>query len=115
MRPSFESPDPQPTTGPEGARPGSCQRGGGSRTKRTQVLVTVEALGPMRAFLRSADGKATLELAEGGTVQDALRAIGVPGKAQWNASIDGSLVYADHVLREGDHLLVFAPIAGGLD
>ena len=68
----------------------------------------------MRAFLKkSGADRVSLQLADGSTVMDAIRGIGVPEQAQWNASIDGNLVYADRVLREGDHLLVFAPIAGG--
>ena len=79
------------------------------------MLVTVEALGPLRSFAGARAGRASVELPDGATVSDALGAIGVPSTASWNASIEGSLVYAEQMLKDGDHLLVFAPIAGGFE
>jgi sulfur carrier protein ThiS len=79
------------------------------------MLVTVEPLGPLRSFLKTNDGPAGIELVEGTTVAEALGLIGIPPTASWNASIDGRLVYSEQVLRDGDHLLVFAPIAGGCE
>ncbi|MBI4219958.1 MAG: MoaD/ThiS family protein [Chloroflexi bacterium] len=77
--------------------------------------MTVEPLGPLRSYLKARTSPAPIELGEGATVSEALGFIGIPSTASWNASIDGTLVYADQVLKDGDHLLVFAPIAGGCD
>ena len=55
----------------------------------------------------------TINVPEGGTVGDALRSLGVAEGEQWNASVGGQLVYASTEVSEGDHLLVFTPIAGG--
>ena len=79
------------------------------------MRVTIEALGHMRSFLGEGEASRTIELPEGATVANALTAIGVPEGEQWNAGIDGRLVYAGTVLGEGDRLLVFTPIAGGRD
>jgi sulfur carrier protein ThiS len=77
------------------------------------MRVTVTVMGTFRGRLPSERGGAAVELDPGGTVADALRAVGMADDEHWNASIAGQLVGADHTLREGDALLVFTPIAGG--
>jgi sulfur carrier protein ThiS len=77
------------------------------------MRVTVTVMGTFRGRLPSDHGPATVEVGPEGTVADALRAIGMADDEQWNASISGQLVGPDHVLREGDALLVFTPIVGG--
>ena len=77
------------------------------------MRVTVTVMGPFRGRVASDQGPAAVDLDPGGTVADALSAVGMADGEQWNASIAGQLVGADHVLREGDALLVFTPIAGG--
>lgn len=70
-------------------------------------------MGLLRGLQSEGQSTVTLDLQPGSTVADALRAVGVSDDEQWNASIAGQLVYAEHPLEEGDSLLVFAPIAGG--
>ncbi|MBM3470780.1 MAG: RnfH family protein [Armatimonadetes bacterium] len=77
------------------------------------MRITIEVMSPLRNRLPRGQRSATLELRPGSTVADALRAAGVPDEELWNASIAGQLVYAEYQLKEGDSLLVFAPIAGG--
>ena len=77
------------------------------------MRVTIKVMGSLPSHLSEGQSIATLELRGGSTVADALRAVGVPDGVQWNASIAGQLVEADHPLKEGDALLVFTPIAGG--
>jgi sulfur carrier protein ThiS len=77
------------------------------------MQVTVEVMGPIRSHLRQRRGTAVVTLPPDATVADALRAVGVPEDERWNASVDGQLVDATHPLKDGDRLLVFAPIAGG--
>mgnify|MGYP001321205921 CR=1 FL=1 len=79
------------------------------------MRVTIEAMGPLRKSLSGVDNPAKVDLQEGSTVADALRSVGLFGREQWNASIGGELVYDEDELKEGDCLLVFAPIAGGND
>ena len=77
------------------------------------MRVTVEVLGHIRNLLPEGESSASLDLPEGSTVGDALRAIGVPDGEQWNAGVDGQLVDAHTALKEGNRLLVFTPIGGG--
>lgn len=77
------------------------------------MRVTIKLMGPLRSRFPTGGGSGTVELRPGGTVADALRAVGVPEGEPWNASIAGQLVEADRPLRDGDELLAFPPIAGG--
>jgi sulfur carrier protein ThiS len=77
------------------------------------MRVTIKALGPLRDLLPG-DGDSTIvDLPEGGTLADALQSTDIGPTVQWNAAIDGELVGTDRVLKDGDRLLIFAPIAGG--
>ncbi|MBP39368.1 MAG: MoaD/ThiS family protein [Dehalococcoidia bacterium] len=75
--------------------------------------ITVEVLNSADKILPEGGKLATIELPEGSTVGDAMRALGTPDTSQWNAAISGELVYADTVVSDGDSILVFTPIQGG--
>ena len=77
------------------------------------MQITVEVLNSADKILPEGGKLATVELPDGSTVGDALRALGTSETAQWNAAINGQLVYADTVLNDGDSILVFTPIQGG--
>ena len=77
------------------------------------MIVTIEAMGPLRKYMPEGKSSAPVELSDDTRVSDALRALGVPEGTQWNASVRGQLVYADTELSDGDRLLAFAPISGG--
>jgi sulfur carrier protein ThiS len=77
------------------------------------VRVTVSVMGRFRSRLAAGRGGVVVELPQGSTVGDALRAIGMAESEPWNASIDGRLVESERLLRDGEELLVFTPIAGG--
>ncbi len=79
------------------------------------MIVTIEAMGPLRKYMPEGESSAPIELSDDARVSDALGALGVPEGTQWNASVRGQLVYADTELNDGDRLLAFAPIAGGAD
>ncbi len=70
-------------------------------------------MGPLRRSLGEDRTSTTVSLPEGATVTVALAAIGIDKDTEWNASINGQLIYGDMELSNGDHLLVFSPIAGG--
>ncbi len=55
----------------------------------------------------------SLNLPEGTTVADALAALGVPVDDAKQAFVNDQAVAWDFVLREGDSLRVFPPMAGG--
>ena len=81
--------------------------------KVSKMEVIVEALGNVRQYLSGDESAMTVQVSEGALVQDALKAAGVPDDALWNASVDGNLVYSNTPLKNGDRVLLFAPIGGG--
>lgn len=50
---------------------------------------------------------------EGATVDDVVRSLGIPGTIRLLRIVNGEHRPASHVLREGDELALFPPIAGG--
>jgi len=77
------------------------------------MRITIEILGPLRRFITDADNPATVDVPDQGTVSDALGVVGIPEAENWNAAVEGQLVYSDSSLKDGDRLLVFSAIAGG--
>ena len=75
--------------------------------------VTIQPIGPLRKHLDEGTSTATVNVPKGSTVIDALAAIGISEDTQWNASVNGQLVYRDTAISDQDHLLVFSPIEGG--
>ena len=63
----------------------------------------------------SRDGKAVVSMQEGATLQDLMGMLGIPGDEQGTAVINGiSYGVADtQVLRDGDVVSFFSPVAGG--
>jgi sulfur carrier protein ThiS len=62
----------------------------------------------------TADRAATLDVAEGATVRDAMRRLGVPDDLSCLAVVDGGRVRPERVLRDGETLSLFPPLAGGV-
>lgn len=77
------------------------------------MQITIEVLNSAEKVLPEGGKLATVDPPDGATVSDAMKALGTSDRTQWNAAIDGVLVYADTALNEGDRILVFAPIQGG--
>lgn len=77
------------------------------------MQITFKVLNSADKILPEGGKTATLDLPKGTTVGTAIKALGAPDGTQWNAAIDGVLVYADTVLNDGDSILVFTPIQGG--
>ena len=77
------------------------------------MQVTVELLGPLRDHLAGNDSTTSLDVPSGATVVSVIQALGIPASQSWNASIDGKLVYNETLMKDGDRMMVFPPIAGG--
>ena len=77
------------------------------------MRVTIEVMGPLRKLLPKNESAIVVELQKGSKVGDAVKAVGVPDEEPWSASISGQLVEVEHALKDGDRMLVFAPIEGG--
>ena len=60
------------------------------------------------------DGRSgALEVADGSTVADAVRLLGIPDDMPFIAMIDGRDAALDRPLGDGDVLSLFPPLAGG--
>ena len=77
------------------------------------MRVTIEVMGPLRKLLPKNESAIVVELQKGSKVGDAVKAVGVPDEEPWSVSIQGQLVGVEHPLKDGDRMLVFAPIEGG--
>ncbi len=67
-------------------------------------------------FARRASGGRnpfTLELAPGGTVSDALKAVGISAATPKVIMVNGRVATVRQALNEGDELTVFPPLEGG--
>jgi len=54
----------------------------------------------------------TLDLAQGTTISDVIASLGLPDEPRV-VFVNGRHATDDHVLREGDRLAIFPPVAGG--
>lgn len=59
------------------------------------------------------DGTATLEIGETATVQDVLECLGIPATTSCVTLVNGHDATPGQVLRDGDVLSLFPPLAGG--
>ena len=74
--------------------------------------VSVTLHGLLRDYLpKKAKGKTTLDLAEGATLNDILQALQINRTV--NGTLNGVEVDLSHVLKDGDEVQLFRPIAGG--
>ena len=79
------------------------------------MKIEVRLFATLAAYLPDeSDGRsAALEVADGSTVADAVRLLGIPDDMPFIAMIDGRDSALDRPLGDGDVLSLFAPLAGG--
>ena len=66
------------------------------------------------AFLRQfGPDEQTVELPEGTAIDDVVRSLKLPGTIRLLRIVNGEHQPSDHVLKDGDELALFPPIAGG--
>lgn len=53
------------------------------------------------------------EFEENMTLADFLKSQDMPPKAYWIATVNKNIVHEDYVLKDGDTVQIFPPIAGG--
>lgn len=77
--------------------------------------ITVELFATLTRFLPpgTAGKSATLRVPEEATVGQVLEGLGVPGDMPFTTLVNGRHSEADQVLRPGDRLTAFPPLAGG--
>jgi len=80
------------------------------------MTVRVKLHAILRKFLPPAavDNTAVLELAEGATVADAIAKLGIPAKHASMLVSGDDYLKPETVLRDGQEINVFPPIAGGV-
>ena len=59
------------------------------------------------------DRKATLDVSDGATVLEVMRQLGVPDDVPCIPVVDGKRVTGETILRDGETLSLFPPLAGG--
>jgi molybdopterin converting factor small subunit len=72
--------------------------------------VTVRLFASLRKF---GPDEQVAAFPEGTTIDDVVRAVKIPGTIRLLRIVNGEHRPADHVLKEGDELALFPPIAGG--
>lgn len=76
--------------------------------------ITIRLFSVLQRYLAGEPrGRAALSLPEGATVQQVLDRLGVPQDIPKIILVNGAQTGLDHILRDGDELTVFPPIAGG--
>ena len=76
----------------------------------SSMKVKVKLFASLRSF---APDEQVLELPENTTIDDVVRSFKFPGTIRLLRIVNGEHRPADHVLKDGDELALFPPIAGG--
>lgn len=74
------------------------------------VKVAISAFGDVERNLK---GRPDLELADGATVADLLRTLGLEAGPTLTVGVNGHLVALDSPLNQGDKVMLVTPMEGG--
>jgi molybdopterin converting factor small subunit len=74
------------------------------------MKVKVKLFASLRTF---GPDEQVLELPGGTTIDDVIHILGIPGTIRLLRIVNGEHRPAEHVLKDGDELALFPPIAGG--
>ena len=77
------------------------------------MQVTVRAVGFFKKYLDSNSQVVPIEIKKGTTIDILLQQIGIPENEVMRVAVNDLLVPFDHVLCDGDMILVIPPIAAG--
>ena len=77
------------------------------------MKVKVELQAYLEQYSPDGQGVFEYELAEGASVHDLIRRLNVPEELASVIIVSNSAAAMDHVLREGDHVTLIPPLAGG--
>jgi len=80
-------------------------------TVRVRLYATVRRYAPPGCH----EGTFSVELPEGSKLEDLYRRLGIPEREVKQSFVNGRRAEPDQVLREGDEVGVFPPIAGGTE
>ena len=74
------------------------------------MKVNVKLFASLRTF---GPNEEVIELPEQATIDDVVRSLKIPGTIRLLRIVNGEHRPADHVLKDGDELSLFPPLAGG--
>ncbi len=77
------------------------------------MRIKIKAFGTTYHLMRGGRESGEFELPPDATVEDALQVAGIDLQDVWITSVGGQQVKLDHLLKEGDEILVFSPVGGG--
>ncbi|HEY8837893.1 MAG TPA: MoaD/ThiS family protein [Dehalococcoidia bacterium] len=78
------------------------------------MTVTLKLFGDLRKYSgRNAPDKTTVTLAEGATISDLARQLGMTADDEIIAGVNGEQAQNDTVLTDGDEILLVSPMEGG--
>lgn len=78
------------------------------------IKIEVRLFATLAAYLPGSESHApTLELADGATMGDLVRLLGIPEDLPRVSLVNGLNAEADQALRSGDVISLFPPLAGG--
>ncbi len=77
------------------------------------MLVTVHAVGFLRANVAPGGQPVTVKVEPGATVEALLRQMDIPVKEVWRVAVNGTVSSLAHSLEDGDAVTVLPPIGGG--
>ncbi len=77
------------------------------------MLITVRAFGTLMNHMPEMAETLTLEFAQAVRVVDVIAHLELPDYAIWIMTVNSEKVEPSHMLKDGDLLSLFAPVAGG--
>ena len=78
------------------------------------ITVTLKLFGDLRKYSgRNSPDKTTVTLAEGATISDLARQLGMTADDEIIAGVNGEQAQNDTVLTDGDEILLVSPMEGG--
>ncbi|MEW6243324.1 MAG: MoaD/ThiS family protein [Bacillota bacterium] len=77
------------------------------------MAISVVLYGGIGRYLPDGSERVLVDYREGMTVGDVLDGLPIPADEIWMTSVSRQIVPREHMLSDGDELLIFAPVAGG--
>jgi molybdopterin converting factor small subunit len=77
------------------------------------MLIQLKLFGGLDSYIPTKQNPYPTETSEGSTIGDVLDHVGVPREKPRIIFVNSRHAHLDHVLRDGDVLAVFPPVAGG--
>ncbi|HHY38284.1 MAG TPA: hypothetical protein GX507_05090 [Clostridia bacterium] len=78
------------------------------------MKVKVKAYGGLAHYLPDRKEEIEVEIGDGMALGDLVKGLGIPEEEIWLVSVDNALKPKETILKGGEEVLIFAPVAGGL-